>query len=81
MGEVNIELRGNVVDFTCAVVADDSNKSVNLGTLPTKKLHAAVDATKLVAFNLNLEGFPAGSASSTFSVMPPRCITILALAS
>lgn len=32
LGEVNIELRGNVVDFTCAVVAGDSNKSVNLGT-------------------------------------------------
>lgn len=31
LGEVNIELRGNVVDFTCAVVAGDSNKSVNLG--------------------------------------------------
>lgn len=27
LGEVNIELRGNVVDFTCAVVAGDSNKS------------------------------------------------------
>ncbi len=25
LGEVNIELRGNVVDFTCAVVAGDSN--------------------------------------------------------
>lgn len=31
-GEINIELRGNVVDFTCAVIAGDSNKSVELGT-------------------------------------------------
>lgn len=28
LGEINIELRGNVVDFTCAVIASDSNKSV-----------------------------------------------------
>lgn len=26
LGEVNIELRGNVVDFTCAVVAGDSKQ-------------------------------------------------------
>lgn len=32
LGEINIELRGNVVDFTCAVIASDSNKSVELGT-------------------------------------------------
>ncbi len=60
LGEVNIELRGNVVDFTCAVVAGDSNKSVNLGTWPTKQLHAAGDATQPVAFSLKLEGCPAG---------------------
>ena len=24
LGEINIELRGNVVDFTCAVIASDS---------------------------------------------------------
>lgn len=67
LGEVNIELRGNVVDFTCAVVAGDSNKSVNLGTWPTKQLHAAGDATQPVAFSLKLEGCPPGSASITFS--------------
>ncbi|TGE09152.1 fimbriae assembly protein, partial [Salmonella enterica subsp. enterica serovar Poona] len=65
LGEVNIELRGNVVDFTCAVVAGDSNKSVNLGTWPTKQLHAAGDATQPVAFSLKLEGCPPGSASIT----------------
>lgn len=32
LGEINIELRGNVVDFTCAVIASDSNKYVDLGT-------------------------------------------------
>ncbi|CEC48703.1 fimbria-like protein FimF precursor [Salmonella enterica subsp. enterica serovar Paratyphi A] len=60
LGEVNIELRGNVVDFTCAVVAGDSNKSVNLGTWPTKQLHAAGDATQPVAFSIavvvNIDG-------------------------
>lgn len=50
LGEVNIELRGNVVDFTCAVVAGDSNKSVNLGTWPTKQLHAVGDATQPVSW-------------------------------
>lgn len=66
LGEVNIELRGNVVDFTCAVVAGDSNKSVNLGTWPTKQLHAVGDATQPVAFSLKLEGCPPGRVYNVF---------------
>ncbi len=80
LGEVNIELRGNVVDFTCAVVAGDSNKSVNLGTWPTKQLHVAGDATQPVAFSLKLEGCPPGSASITFSGTPAPGTALLALA-
>ncbi|HAK5457167.1 TPA: fimbria assembly protein [Salmonella enterica] len=80
LGEVNIELRGNVVDFTCAVVAGDSNKSVNLGTWPTKQLHAAGDATQPVSFSLKLEGCPLGSASITFSGTPAPGTALLALA-
>ncbi len=57
--EVNIELRGNVQDFTCAVVAGDSNKSNNPAP-PTKQLHAAGDATQPVAFSLNLKASLAG---------------------
>lgn len=79
LGEVNIELRGNVVDFTCAVVAGDSNKSVNLGTAD-KQLHAAGDATQPVAFSLKLEGCPPGSASITFSGTPAPGTALLALA-
>ena len=57
LGEINIELRGNVVDFTCAVIASDSNKSVELGTWPTKQLQTSGDTTQPVAFTLRL---PAG---------------------
>ncbi|EAT3566096.1 fimbria assembly protein [Salmonella enterica] len=80
LGDINIELRGNVVDFTCAVIAGDSNKSVNLGTWPTKQLHAAGDATPPVAFSLKLEGCPPGSASITFSGTPTPGTALLALA-
>ncbi len=66
LGEINIELRGNVVDFTCAVIASDSNKSVELGTWPTKQLQTSGDTTQPVAFTLKLEGCPPGSASITF---------------
>ena len=60
LGEINIELRGNVVDFTCAVIASDSNKSVELGTWPTKQLQTSGDTTQPVAFTLKLEGCPPG---------------------
>ncbi|AXE04682.1 fimbria assembly protein [Salmonella enterica] len=79
LGEVNIELRGNVVDFSCAVIAGDSNKSVNLGIWPTKQLHAAGDATQPVSFSLKLEGCPPGSASITFSGTPAPDSALLAL--
>ena len=79
LGEINIELRGNVVDFTCAVIASDSNKSVELGTWPTKQLQTSGDTTQPVAFTLKLEGCQPGSASITFSGTPAPGTTLLAL--
>ncbi len=34
LGEINIQLYGNIVDFTCVAEGDDSNKTVTLGTGP-----------------------------------------------
>lgn len=79
LGEINIELRGNVVDFTCAVIASDSNKYVDLGTWPTKQLKTSGDTTQPVPFSLKLEGCPPGSASITFSGTPAAGTTLLAL--
>ncbi|WP_458326999.1 fimbria assembly protein [Citrobacter freundii] len=79
LGEINIELRGNVVDFTCAVIASDSNKSVELGTWPTKQLQTSGDTTQPVAVTLKREGCPPGSASITFSGTPAPGTTLLAL--
>ena len=79
LGEINIELRGNVVDFTCAVIASDSNKYVDLGTWPTKQLKTSGDTTQPVPFSLKLEGCPPGSASITFSGTPAAGTTLLAV--
>lgn len=79
LGEINIELRGNVVDFTCAVIAGDSNKTVELGSWPTKQLRTTGDTTQPVPFSLKLEGCPPGSASMTFSGTPAPGTSLLAL--
>lgn len=79
LGEINIELRGNVVDFTCAVIAGDSNKTVELGSWPTKQLRSTGDTTQPVPFSLKLEGCPPGSASMTFSGTPAPGTSLLAL--
>ena len=70
LGEINIELRGNVVDFTCTAVTGDSNKTVELGTWPTKQLKTSGDTTQPVPFSIKLEGCPPGAASMTFSGTP-----------
>lgn len=67
LGEINIELYGNIVDFTCVVESSDSDKSVTLGTWPTKQLSAAGSKTQAVPFTLKLTGCPPGAASITFS--------------
>jgi minor fimbrial subunit len=79
LGEINIELRGNVVDFSCTVESADSNKTVGLGTWPTKQLRTPGSTTALVPFKLKLTGCPPGSASITFSGTPASEPSLLAL--
>lgn len=67
LGEINIELYGNIVDFTCVVEAGDSAKSVTLGTWPTKQLKTTGSTTQSMPFTLKLTGCPPGAASITFS--------------
>lgn len=38
LGEINIQMSGNIVDFTCVAEGSDSDKTVTLGTWPTKQL-------------------------------------------
>jgi len=67
LGAVNIELFGNVVDYTCVVEAADSDKSVELGRWATKQLRNAGSTTSVIPFTLSLTGCPPGSASITFA--------------
>lgn len=67
LGEINIELFGNVVDYSCVVEAADSDKAVELGRWATKQLRNAGSTTSIVPFTLSLTGCPPGSASITFS--------------
>ncbi|WP_097161676.1 fimbria assembly protein [Enterobacter sp. CC120223-11] len=70
LGEINIELFGNVVDYSCVVEANDSDKVVELGRWPTKQLRNSGSTTSLVPFTLSLTGCPSGSASITFTGKP-----------
>lgn len=79
LGEINIELRGNVVDFSCTVETADSNKTVSLGTWPTKQLRIPGSTTMQVPFKLKLTGCPPGSASITFSGTPASNPALLAV--
>ncbi|WP_409339867.1 fimbria assembly protein [Lelliottia wanjuensis] len=67
LGEINIELYGNIVDFTCVAEGSDSDKSVTLGTWPTKQLSTTGSRTQAMPFTLKLTGCPPGAASITFS--------------
>lgn len=67
LGEINIELYGNIVDFTCVAEGSDSDKSVTLGTWPTKQLSTTGSRTQAMPFTLKLTGCPPGAASVTFS--------------
>jgi minor fimbrial subunit len=46
LGEINIQLYGNIVDFTCVAEGSDSDKSVTLGTWPTKQLSTTGSRTQ-----------------------------------
>lgn len=67
LGEINIVLYGNIVDFTCVAEGSDSDKSVTLGTWPTKQLSTTGSRTQAMPFTLKLTGCPPGAASITFS--------------
>ncbi|MCT4705374.1 fimbria assembly protein [Enterobacteriaceae bacterium H11S18] len=67
LGEINIELRGNVVDYSCYVETGSDSKTVQLGTWPTKQLSTVGSTTQSMPFTLKLNGCPPGSASITFS--------------
>lgn len=67
LGEINIELTGNVVDYSCVVEAGDSDKVVELGRWATKQLRNSGSTTSLAPFQLRLTGCPPGSASITFT--------------
>jgi len=67
LGEINIELYGNIIDFTCVAEGSDSDKSVTLGTWPTKQLSTTGSRTQAMPFTLKLTGCPPGAASITFS--------------
>ena len=67
LGEINIQMSGNIVDFTCVAEGSDSDKSVTLGTWPTKQLSTTGSRTQPMPFTLKLTGCPPGAASITFS--------------
>ena len=67
LGEINIRLYGNIVDFTCVAEGSDSDKTVTLGTWPTKQLSSTGSRTQPMPFTLKLTGCPPGAASITFS--------------
>lgn len=67
LGEINIEMSGNIVDFTCVAEGNDSDKVVTLGTWPTKQLRTTGSRTQPMPFTLKLTGCPPGAASITFS--------------
>jgi P pilus assembly protein, pilin FimA len=66
LGEINIELHGNVVDLSCVVNADDSAKTVALGSWPTKQLQTTGSKTQSMPFSIRLTGCPPGAVSLTF---------------
>ncbi|WP_439649873.1 fimbria assembly protein [Enterobacter soli] len=70
LGEINIELYGHIVDFTCVAEGSDSDKTVTLGTWPTRQLKTAGSRTQAMPFTLKLTGCPPGAASITFSGKP-----------
>ena len=79
LGTININLHGNVVDFSCTVNTADKDKTVDLGRWPTTQLLSAGDTTALVPFSLRLEGCPPGSVAILFTGTPASDTNLLAL--
>ena len=78
LGTININLHGNVVDFSCTVNTADIDKTVDLGRWPTTQLLTAGDTTALVPFSLRLEGCPPGSVAILFTGTPASDTNLLA---
>jgi minor fimbrial subunit len=68
LGEINIQLYGNIVDFTCVAEGNDSDKTVTLGTWPTKQLSTTGSRTQPMPFTLKLTGCPPGPRPLRFPV-------------
>lgn len=68
LGEINIRLSANIVDYTCYATSGDADKTVQLGVWPTKQFRNAGDTTQKIPFSLKLAGCPpSGTTSVTFS--------------
>lgn len=61
LGQVNIKLYGTIVDFTCVADTGDSDKTVALGSWPTKQLKTTGSRTQPMPFTLKLKGCPPGA--------------------
>lgn len=66
LGEINIQLYGNIVDFTCVAEGDDSNKTVTLGTAHETAPHNG-EPDAACAVHPEADRMPAGGASVTFT--------------
>lgn len=64
LGEINIQLYGNIVDFTCVAEGDDSNKTVTLGTAHETAPHNG-EPDAACAVHPEADRMPAGGASVT----------------
>ncbi|WP_301308572.1 fimbria assembly protein [unidentified bacterial endosymbiont] len=67
LGEINMLMHGNIIDFTCVAEGSDSDKVITLGTWPTRQLRTTGSRTQPIPFTLKLTGCPPGAASLTFS--------------
>mgnify|MGYP001945539940 FL=1 len=79
LGTININLHGNVVDFSCTVNTADIDKTVDLGRWPTTQLLNAGDTTSHVPSSLRLEGCPPGSVAIFVTGTPASDTNLLAL--
>ena len=79
LGTININLHGNVVDFSCTVNTANIDKTVDLGRWPTTQLLTAGDTTALVPFSLPLAGPPPRSPAPFVTRTPAPAANLLAL--
>ena len=79
LGTININLHGNVVDFSCTVNTADKDKTVDLGRWPTTQLLNAGDTTALVPFSLRLEGCPPASDTNLLALDDPAMAQTVAI--